>query len=65
MNIFNSLGSNFDLFDALQVLGSFGGKAARRRLIAYLTEDCCGGRPELCGSSFTKPKAFCKEDCHE
>jgi len=20
-----------------------------RRLLSYLTEDCCGGRPELCG----------------
>ena len=20
-----------------------------RRLLAFLTEDCCGGRPELCG----------------
>ena len=22
-----------------------------RRLLAYLTEDCCQGRPELCGAS--------------
>lgn len=22
---------------------------ATRRLIGFLTEDCCGGRPELCG----------------
>ncbi len=36
-----------------------------RQLIGFLTEDCCGGHPELCGSSFTKSKAFCKEDCHE
>ncbi len=36
-----------------------------RQLIEYLTDDCCGGRPELCGSSFTKPKSLGKEDCHE
>ena len=23
-----------------------------RRLLSYLTEDCCQGRPELCGSAF-------------
>jgi DNA-binding transcriptional ArsR family regulator len=23
-----------------------------RRLLAYLTEDCCEGRPELCGAAF-------------
>jgi DNA-binding transcriptional ArsR family regulator len=23
-----------------------------RRLIGYLTEDCCQGRPELCGTAF-------------
>jgi DNA-binding transcriptional ArsR family regulator len=23
-----------------------------RRLLTYLTEDCCQGRPELCGSAF-------------
>jgi DNA-binding transcriptional ArsR family regulator len=23
-----------------------------RRLLAYLTEDCCQGRPELCGAAF-------------
>jgi DNA-binding transcriptional ArsR family regulator len=27
-----------------------------RRLLAFLTEDCCGGRPELCGG----PKAPAK-----
>ena len=23
-----------------------------RKLLTYLTEDCCGGRPELCGETF-------------
>ena len=23
-----------------------------RALLAFLTEDCCGGRPELCGTDF-------------
>ena len=23
-----------------------------RRLLTYLTEDCCQGRPELCGAAF-------------
>ena len=36
-----------------------------RQLIEYLTEDCCEGRPELCGSSFTQSENLCKEDCHE
>ena len=27
-----------------------------RRLLTYLTEDCCQGRPELCGSAFTADK---------
>ena len=38
-----------------------------RQLIEYLTEDCCGGQPELCGAAFTKAGKFCKEseDCHE
>lgn len=26
-----------------------------RRLIGYLAEDCCAGRPELCGLSAAKP----------
>ena len=26
-----------------------------RRLLTYLTEDCCQGRPELCGGAFTAP----------
>jgi ArsR family transcriptional regulator, arsenate/arsenite/antimonite-responsive transcriptional repressor len=27
-----------------------------RRLLTYLTEDCCQGRPELCGSAFAADK---------
>jgi len=30
-----------------------------RRLLEYLTEDCCQGQPELCGSAFTNVKAVC------
>lgn len=29
-----------------------------RRLLAYLTEDCCQGRPELCGGAFVASE-FC------
>lgn len=36
-----------------------------RRLITYLTEDCCGGRPEICGYGTaalqTRASATCKE----
>ena len=28
-----------------------------RELLEYLTEDCCQGQPELCGSAFKKAKA--------
>jgi DNA-binding transcriptional ArsR family regulator len=31
-----------------------------RRLLSYLTEDCCQGQPELCGSTFKKSKSVCK-----
>ena len=31
-----------------------------RQLLTYLTEDCCRGQPELCGSIFKKSKALCK-----
>ena len=31
-----------------------------RRLIAFLTEDCCEGRPELCGEAFTLSRHVCK-----
>lgn len=30
-----------------------------RKLLAYLTEDCCQGQPELCGSAFRKSKVVC------
>lgn len=29
---------------------------AMRALLAFLTEDCCGGRPELCGVAFEADK---------
>ncbi len=35
-----------------------------RHLIEYLTEECCGGHPELCGSSFTRAESLCKESEH-
>jgi len=31
-----------------------------RQLLAYLTEDCCQGQPELCGSAIKKARAVCK-----
>ena len=31
-----------------------------RQLLAYLTEECCRGRPELCGDAFKKSKTMCK-----
>jgi ArsR family transcriptional regulator len=31
-----------------------------RQLLAYLTEDCCRGQPELCGSSIKKVRTPCK-----
>jgi len=31
-----------------------------RRLLTYLTEDCCRGQPELCGSGIGKARALCK-----
>jgi DNA-binding transcriptional ArsR family regulator len=30
-----------------------------RRLLAYLTEDCCEGRPELCGTAFASTQTSC------
>ncbi len=38
-----------------------------RRLIEYLTEECCGGHPELCGTAFTRAERLSKEseNCHE
>lgn len=31
-----------------------------RQLLTYLTEDCCQGNPELCGSAFKRSKVACK-----
>ena len=31
-----------------------------RRLLIYLTEECCQGRPELCGDSFVAPSKLCR-----
>lgn len=31
-----------------------------RQLLTYLTEDCCQGRPELCGSGVKKARASCR-----
>ncbi|MGZ5823651.1 MAG: hypothetical protein ACXWJ2_06890, partial [Hyphomicrobium sp.] len=30
-----------------------------RRLLTYLTEDCCQGQPELCGTAVGKARALC------
>jgi DNA-binding transcriptional ArsR family regulator len=31
-----------------------------RRLLTYLTEDCCQGRPELCGETFAAAGKVCR-----
>jgi ArsR family transcriptional regulator, arsenate/arsenite/antimonite-responsive transcriptional repressor len=31
-----------------------------RKLLTYLTEDCCQGRPELCGDAFVTPAKLCR-----
>lgn len=31
-----------------------------RKLLTYLTEDCCQGQPELCGPTIKKAPALCK-----
>ncbi len=31
-----------------------------RRLLTYLTEDCCQGQPELCGAAVKKARSVCK-----
>jgi len=31
-----------------------------RKLLTYLTEDCCQGRPELCGEAFVAPAKICR-----
>jgi DNA-binding transcriptional ArsR family regulator len=33
-----------------------------RRLLTFLTEDCCQGQPELCGSAIKKARKLCKGD---
>lgn len=33
---------------------------AMRELLAFLTEDCCGGRPELCGLGAAGPQVCCE-----
>ena len=33
---------------------------AIRKLLEYLTEDCCGGQPELCGTAITSPRNLCR-----
>jgi DNA-binding transcriptional ArsR family regulator len=31
-----------------------------RKLLTYLTEDCCDGRPELCGQAFVAASKMCR-----
>lgn len=31
-----------------------------RKLLTYLTEECCQGRPELCGSAFVAASSLCR-----
>lgn len=31
-----------------------------RELLTYLTEDCCQGRPELCGNDFAAARKVCR-----
>lgn len=31
-----------------------------RKLLTYLTEDCCQGRPELCGSIIDESRQLCR-----
>lgn len=31
-----------------------------RELLTYLTEDCCRGRPELCGDTFSRAPKVCR-----
>jgi ArsR family transcriptional regulator len=31
-----------------------------RKLLTYLTEDCCQGRPELCGEAFVAASGICR-----
>jgi ArsR family transcriptional regulator len=32
---------------------------AMRRLLTFLTDDCCKGRPELCGGTYKKARSLC------
>jgi DNA-binding transcriptional ArsR family regulator len=32
-----------------------------RALVTFLTEDCCGGRPELCGTGVSRASRVCCE----
>ncbi len=32
-----------------------------RALMAFLTDDCCQGEPDLCGRDFASGRAFCEE----
>jgi ArsR family transcriptional regulator len=31
-----------------------------RRLLTYLTEECCQGRPEICGNAFVAASKLCR-----
>jgi hypothetical protein len=31
-----------------------------RQLLTYLTQDCCQGNPQLCGTTIKKAKSVCK-----
>ena len=31
-----------------------------RQLLTYLTEDCCQGNPQLCGTTIKKTRSVCK-----
>lgn len=31
-----------------------------RQLVTFLTEDCCQGQPDLCGSTIRKARKMCK-----
>jgi ArsR family transcriptional regulator, arsenate/arsenite/antimonite-responsive transcriptional repressor len=37
--------------------------AAMRGLMSYLTDQCCGGRPELCAPAFLAPAACAPSAC--
>lgn len=34
-----------------------------RRLLSFLVEDCCGGRPELCGDGLLEAARTCATGC--